>query len=457
MIIVVRRHDQTSRSAASPRAVAGPRKVAVRLTRWLAALTIAPPGALALVQGIRGGVISPWLYAMTSLMLAAPLLFVAMRHAPIRAQALTISLLVTAISWLGLLHFGPTLPIGMAMTTSGVCWTLFFGRGGLIGGVSASLIFVAFVGWADTLGALDFVFAGPRDALVWLRIWVAVAGNLVFVCGVTHVTWNRYRQLLRAEGAARTEAEHAMRARDEFLSLASHELRTPLTSLKLIVQSMAAGLRHDERVVESMDRQVRRLERLVAMLIDVTSLDAGRALVRETFDLAPVTREVTEELGAVVRADSTLSLHATEAVRGHWDRALVEQLVAQVVSNAIKFGAGRPIDVTVEGTDRDARVIVRDRGKGISAADREQIFERFHRGVSWTHHGGLGLGLYLALRIARMHGGDLLHSDTGDGTTFTIVLPRGAAPAASRAATAGEAGTNVAASSIGGASLASGN
>ncbi|AKF04819.1 sensor histidine kinase [Sandaracinus amylolyticus] len=421
-------HHGPATPGARPDRLAEPEQVAVRLSRWLALITTVPAGALALVQGMRDGTMSGWLVGLASAVLLATVLLLALWRASTRLQAAVLAMALTATAWLALVHYGPILGVGTLIAASCVCWTFFFGAAGMIGGVGATLIVLALVAWRSLDGPLGpgWHFITPPTVLVWLRTWLTVAGSTIFLSGVIHAVQGRYRKLLEAEIEARHAAEEATRARDEFLSLASHELRTPLTSLKLQVQALGAEHRAEDRVVQSLDRQVRRLERLVSSFLDVTSLDVGRALVRDTVDLGALANDVIAAHDLELRrSGSTVALHVPRAVIGRWDRALLEQVLVQLVGNAIKFGAGRPIDVTIDGDDRGARVVVRDHGDGIVASERERIFERFHRGVSWKHHGGLGLGLHLAQRIARMHAGTLrVDSEPGAGSTFTLVLPR---------------------------------
>ena len=115
---------------------------------------------------------------------------------------------------------------------------------------------------------------------------------------------------------------------------------------------------------------------------------------------------------------------AEPPVAGVWDRPSLETAVANVVSNAVKFGAGKPIEVDVGGSGDRAIVRVRDHGIGIPAGDQRRIFERFERAVSERHFGGFGLGLWVARKAVEAHGGTLqVKSSEGDGSEFTVELP----------------------------------
>jgi signal transduction histidine kinase len=110
---------------------------------------------------------------------------------------------------------------------------------------------------------------------------------------------------------------------------------------------------------------------------------------------------------------------------GRWDSLRLEQVVTNLLTNALKYGAGRPIEVTVEGDDTHARLSVRDQGIGIAEEDAGRIFERFERAVSVQHYGGFGIGLWIVREIIQALGGTIeVRSTVGQGATFTVILPR---------------------------------
>ena len=126
------------------------------------------------------------------------------------------------------------------------------------------------------------------------------------------------------------------------------------------------------------------------------------------------------------RAGCSLTLHIPEKVICRWDRVRIEQVLMNLLFNAMKFGAGRPIEVNVDAAATDVRISVRDHGIGISREDQARIFGRFERAVPTRHFGGLGLGLYISAQILRLHRGSLrLESEPGQGACFIIDLPRG--------------------------------
>lgn len=227
--------------------------------------------------------------------------------------------------------------------------------------------------------------------------------------------------------------EEAAHARDAFISIAAHELRTPLSALQLQVDLMkrsstpileSAGLTPK---LDTIGRQVERLSKLVDNLLDVSRVAAGRLqLEMEELDLASVVREVLERFATQAhQVQSRLNVEVPESLRGFWDRLRLEQVVTNLLGNALKYGAGRPVDVVLESSDGMACLSVRDQGIGISPEDQLRIFERFERVVSSRHYGGLGLGLWITRQIVEAMGGTIrVTSAPGAGSTFRVELPK---------------------------------
>jgi PAS domain S-box-containing protein len=256
-------------------------------------------------------------------------------------------------------------------------------------------------------------------------------GELVGFAKVTRDLTERRR----ADEARRAleVARQAVRARDEFLSIASHELRTPLTSLTLQAQSLqrwaeSAELPEPQLArVHGFERHVERLARLVQNLLNVSTIASGQLRVRrDRIDLAALLGEVvTRWSGRAEREGCSLELHVSGPVDGEWDPAALDEVVSALIENALKYGHGRPVVIRLEEDGDLARVHVTDSGIGISPADQARIFERFERAVPVAHFGGFGLGLWAARQIVNAHGGDIaVESRQGEGSRFSVWLPR---------------------------------
>lgn len=235
---------------------------------------------------------------------------------------------------------------------------------------------------------------------------------------------------------AEQELQRAVKTRDEFLSIASHELKTPITSIKLQAQLMKRGIEKKDpaafapervaKLVEQFDRQTERITRLVEDMLDISRITAGRLTVNnEDTDLCQLTREMAERFRPIFQASGCeLTLECVGEVRGQWDHFRLEQVVSNLLTNAVKYAPGQPVAVTVFPEGAFGVLRVRDRGKGISPEDRERIFQKFERAVSRNDSSGLGLGLYIARTIVELHGGRIeVESEEGRGATFTVRLP----------------------------------
>ena len=230
----------------------------------------------------------------------------------------------------------------------------------------------------------------------------------------------------------------ATRMRDEFISIASHELKTPLTSLKLqnqihqrILKNPTPTFSSPERVhqlVESTGRQVDRLGRLIEDMLDVSRIHTGKlTLEKAETDLAELILEVLEGMSAqLTMADCEVDLKLEPHTLVVCDRYRIEQVIINLLTNAIRYAGGAPIFIQLEGKNGFAEISVRDSGPGISTENQQRIFDRFERAVSSSNISGLGLGLYICREIIESHGGQIsLSSKEGEGATFLIRLPLG--------------------------------
>jgi PAS domain S-box-containing protein len=227
-------------------------------------------------------------------------------------------------------------------------------------------------------------------------------------------------------------AEQSVRMRDEFLSIASHELRTPLTTLELRLRSLRQDVTGGSVLamspkVDACMRQSRRLVTLVESVFDFSRITSGKLeLKRERFDLADAARGAIERLADLAaQAGTSVRLDAARAVDGNWDRVRIEQVIENLVTNAIKYASEGPIVIEIAACDDVARLSVTDHGPGIASEDLSRIFGAFERASSQVSYGGMGLGLYIAREYAAAHHGKLaVSSKPGQSTTFTLELPR---------------------------------
>ncbi len=235
---------------------------------------------------------------------------------------------------------------------------------------------------------------------------------------------------------ARTRLEEAVTARDTFLSAASHELRTPITSMLLRLQAARraigrgdAGVFSPEsitRLVDQLDGSVERLARLVDDLLDITRIETGKLQLNvQPGDLAVVVAEVLERLAPHLAAAHVPLTSELTAAPARFDAFRIEQVIANLITNAIRYAAGQPLTVRVETAGERVRIVVEDRGPGIAAEDRERIFDRFERLAPPRQISGLGLGLYIVRDIVRAHGGTV-HVESGHVESGHVEGARGA-------------------------------
>jgi signal transduction histidine kinase len=268
--------------------------------------------------------------------------------------------------------------------------------------------------------------AGELDMLLVARRVPAIFGRPPTVV-VAAVDITRLREV-------EAELQRQLDSRDDFLSVAAHELRTPLTPLLLHVQALldsliapgVAGAGALEEKLRNMEKQVIRIRQLVDRLLDVSRITAGRLQLepRPDVNLAEVADEVIDRLAAQRAGGGPAIERRLVPVHGRWDRLRLEGVVENLLSNALKYGAGQPVRVEVERQGERARLRVVDRGIGIEPAAQQRIFERFERAVSPRHYAGLGVGLWIVRNVvSAMRGTVAVHSQPGQGATFEVDLP----------------------------------
>ncbi|NMY74731.1 hybrid sensor histidine kinase/response regulator [Pseudomonas sp. WS 5071] len=232
------------------------------------------------------------------------------------------------------------------------------------------------------------------------------------------------------------ELEHAVRMRDDFMSIVSHEVRTPLNGLILETQLRKMHLARDnaaaftldkmQAMVERDERQIQSLIRLIEDMLDVSRIRTGKLSIRPSqFDLTRLVSTLVETFAPQISAaQSSVNLLVDCPVVGRWDEFRIEQVVSNLLTNALRYGAKSPIDVSVYVEGQNAIVEVRDQGIGISEENQQRIFQQFER-VSAKHAvAGLGLGLFISEQIVAAHGGKItVQSALGEGAVFRVSLP----------------------------------
>lgn len=242
--------------------------------------------------------------------------------------------------------------------------------------------------------------------------------------------------LMRELQNTQTQLEGAVAMRDEFMSMVAHELRTPLNTLFLETQMRTMQLERGDaalfdaerlnQMVARDGRQIRSMIRLIDDMLDVSRMRSGRLSIRpEATDLSELLTRVVNDLGTqAATAGTSITLHAPNKIQGTWDAFRIEQIVVNLLTNALRYGQKKPIDVLLKMDDNAAVIQVKDQGPGIAVADQKAIFQPFERGSGSAICGGLGLGLYISQQLAEAHEGHInVQSEIGKGTIFSLHLP----------------------------------
>jgi signal transduction histidine kinase len=302
----------------------------------------------------------------------------------------------------------------------------------------------AFQGYES--GAVDFLYK-PLDPH-------AVTGKVnVFVDLYRHrkalrhemnalaVANQKQEELVQQLRHTQHELERAVRMRDDFMSMVSHELRTPLNTLYLETQLRQVQVSRGKlesfsadrlpAMIERDQRQIRNMVRLIDDMLDVTRMRRDALSIQpKPVDLAVLARAVVEGLRQQAEAaGSAIALETPRELCGVWDEFRIEQVLTNLLTNALRYGGGKPVEMMLWELDGTAHITVRDQGIGIAPEDQERIFEQFERTDSSRKHApGLGLGLYITRKIVGLHGGRIgVESRSGEGAVFHVELPLQAA------------------------------
>lgn len=252
----------------------------------------------------------------------------------------------------------------------------------------------------------------------------------------------RLADSLEKEVEARAEAEKSVIQRDDFISITSHELRSPLTPILMNFQLTKRYLEKSANdnpqvhfilnVFAKTEQQFSRYLRLVENLLDASRITADRlVLKKEKFSLSKMLRELLDRHQVEFKNFTyQVSTNIADHIMVFCDKVRIEQVLSNLISNAIKYGMGNPLHFSLSATVNAhgvncAKFVVKDQGIGIAKENQKKIFNRFERAADLINYGGLGLGLFISRNIVRSHRGELLvESDEGVGSTFIMELPQ---------------------------------
>jgi signal transduction histidine kinase len=242
--------------------------------------------------------------------------------------------------------------------------------------------------------------------------------------------------LLRELNKTQEELQRSLRMRDDFMSLVAHELRTPLNTLFLETQMRSLQLKRGNlpafnpeqmgNMIKRDERQIKAMIRLIDDMLDVSRMKSGTLSIRPgKVELMGLLERVVNDLALQASAaGSTLQLSAHGPVEGFWDEFRIEQVIVNLLTNALRYGGGGQVELSVHEIGCNVRIDVRDHGKGIAPDFIDRIFEPYERGAKSGEPKGLGLGLYISRQLATSHGGELtVQSEPGQGATFSLLLP----------------------------------
>ncbi len=355
------------------------------------------------------------------------------RYLAVALVGALMALCLTSLAKYGLLP-GTALGLSAAIVLAGV----FLGSRAVWITTTGGTLLILAIGAGVQAGLIHPVRSAAGSMSTGMAAWIRFAAvyftTTAFVSATVSTLIARLERSLTAEREARAAADEARRLREEFIAVAAHELRTPATSLLLALQTLShrthravAGVEIGVRMLDIAERQASRINGLVEALLDASKLEQGPLpLVLSEVDLADTARRAVATLGEPLRVSgSTITLDLGHRVVGRWDRSRVEQVVTNLVSNAIKYGEGKEIVIRAAAVGDDAQLVVQDHGMGIASEARGRVFGRFERAVSVRNFGGFGLGLYVVQRIVdSLEGRVECESEPHQGSTFTVILPR---------------------------------
>ncbi len=290
-------------------------------------------------------------------------------------------------------------------------WTTL--RFGQHANVLLTMILSSIAIWGTVLGVGPYQEQSLNDNLVLVQIFTAA----VALSGLFF-------------GALGREKDEALRMRSDFISIASHELRTPITSLNLSMLVLKSQMKSNDAILnqamETLERQSSKLSTLTESLLDVTRIESGNLVLGKTdLDLSVFLTEISGHFRELLQqTQCELSLDIAPGIRGNFSPYSIEQVLTNLMMNAMKYGGGRPVAISLKKNGALVTLSVRDHGPGIPAESYEKIFGKFERLQENTNRQGIGLGLYISKLIVEAHHGKIsVNSEMGKGSTFIVELP----------------------------------
>ncbi len=310
-----------------------------------------------------------------------------------------------------------------------------FGVGTLVSFIAAVSIFLLFYPFMD-LNLLSLFELGIYILIGTLTSLLIASAKRVDLASKFSKKEKEYLKQLNALQIETAKAKEEIKVRDEFISIASHELKTPLTTTLLKLQTALHNVRNVSlanfsvqnllSMLESAEHQTQRLSKMINDLLNVSLIRTGRLeLELEETDLSVITKEIKDRFAERIEKDNiNVKLEAGEPIIGKFDKLRIEQVLTNLISNAFKYGGGKPVEIKVKKDGSKAKIIIADHGIGIPDKEKDKIFELFERGNHNNSYKGLGVGLYITNKIVNAHKGKIfVDSKEGKGSIFTIELP----------------------------------
>lgn len=248
---------------------------------------------------------------------------------------------------------------------------------------------------------------------------------------------NQAKKMAQETDLYQEKLEETLKGRDEFISITSHELKTPLTTLKLRAQFLKRKMQQDQistsdtkHFISDIEQQTLRLEILVNDILDLSRIRTGQfSYSISNFNLFEIISETflrMKEQFKNIPGERPEIISARKEIMVSWDKFRIEQVLTNLLTNAVKYGDNSPITIGISNENESVIISVSDKGRGIHQEAQEMIFNRFERaGISANEISGLGLGLYITYQIVTYHKGKIwVESELGKGSTFYIKIPQ---------------------------------